>query len=239
MEYRERFYRDWVKSDLKKFRVSIEESDLFILCDKDLSQEAHTELFKLRKELEMYIQRDYLFKVTLVPHILKSDPPLIAKIMNDAATMYKVGPMAAVAGAFSQLIGEHLLNLGAKTVIVENGGDIFVKSSEPVSLGLYAGETSPFKDKIKFEVSAVNGLGICTSSYSVGPSFSFGIADAVAIISDSAAIADAAASYLGNRIKTKEDIEGVLNYEIDKKILKGIIICCEDKLGVYGDIKLL
>ena len=43
-----------------------------------------------------------------------------------AAEMAGVGPMAGVAGAIAEYVGKGLKTLGAREVIVENGGDIYI-----------------------------------------------------------------------------------------------------------------
>ena len=53
-----------------------------------------------------------------------------------------VGPMAAVAGTISQLCMGFLVKNGAKYVIIDNGGDLALKTDKDVVVGLYAGESS-------------------------------------------------------------------------------------------------
>jgi hypothetical protein len=81
--------------------------------------------------------------------------------------------------------------------------------------------------------------GICTSSGTVGPSISFGKADAVTIVSSSATFADAAASCIGNMIKSADDIHlGLKRCEAFPEV-KGVVIITGDKMGVYGDLELV
>ena len=61
--------------------------------------------------------------------------------MARAADTVGVGPMAAVAGAMAQLAVEAALRAGAEEVIVDNGGDIYLQTVEPVIIGLYPGES--------------------------------------------------------------------------------------------------
>ncbi len=155
--------------------------------------------------------------------------------MVQAANLCGVGPMAAVAGAIAEFVGRELLNYSSE-VIVENGGDIFIKSNKERMVSIFAGE-SPLSQKIilKIEVQK-NFIGICTSSGTVGPSLSFGEADAVTVISDSVLLADAAATALGNIIKSEEDIRKGLIYAQKIKGIKGVVIIKEDKMGLWGEI---
>ncbi|RLC36168.1 MAG: UPF0280 family protein, partial [Candidatus Nealsonbacteria bacterium] len=149
-----------------------------------------------------------------------------------------VGPMAAVAGAIAEFVGKELSNYSSE-VIVENGGDIFIKSDKIRKVSIFAGE-SPLSQKIIFEIKAQkNYIGICTSSGTVGPSLSFGKADAVTIISDSVSLADAAATAVGNIIKTKEDIDRGLSYAQKIQRVKGVVIIKDDKMGLWGDINFI
>jgi ApbE superfamily uncharacterized protein (UPF0280 family) len=213
-------------------------------CDRDIEQVALDKLRVLRTELEDYIDRHELFASSLRPLDCWADAPEVVRAMCRASSLYNVGPMASVAGVFSQIVGKELLKHSG-TVIVENGGDIFARSDIPLRLALYAGEASPFNNKVKFAVDAKSGVGVCTSSATVGPSFSFGKADAVvavadsAVVADAAGIADAAATFVANRIRSGGDIDRVLNEEMGRGILKGLIACSGDRIGFCGDIELI
>ncbi len=237
--YEERFYRARSKRvDLCRFEVKIKESDLLILCDLHLPDEAKSALAEARQGIEKTIAASPLFASALVPFDIQSDFPMI-HAMTEAGLLWNVGPMAAVAGAVSEFVGRALLRSKAASVFVENGGDIFAVSAEPVRFGLYAGEASPFRDKLTFAVCAKDGIAVCTSSGKVGPSLSFGKADAVVAVHHNAAIADAAATAVANRIKTPDDIARVVEQEQERGLLLGLIACCGDKLGMWGDLELV
>jgi ApbE superfamily uncharacterized protein (UPF0280 family) len=98
--------------------------------------------------------------------------------------------MASVAGFFSEKVGKFLAHY-SRDVIVENGGDIWMKSNRIRRVGIFAG-SSPFSQRIGLEIGPKRTpLGICTSSATVGHSLSFGKADAVVILAPSAILADA------------------------------------------------
>ncbi len=134
--YTRRFYREWVREDgLLTFDVKVDESDLKILCDRDLKNEALRALRKIRRDLEAYIDRDPSFLTAFEPYSVAADAPPFAAAMARAAVAWSVGPMAAVAGAVSQAVGESLLEQ-CSAVIIENGGDVYVKSEKPVKFAL-------------------------------------------------------------------------------------------------------
>ena len=236
--YEERTYRNLVKTDdLVQFEVIVKETDLLVRTERDLSKETRESVLKYRHQLETYIAMNPEFQKSLVP--LTDDPyaPEIAREMIETSRLACVGPMAAVAGAMAERVSKDLLKL-SKEVIVENGGDIYLATSKERTIGIYAGD-SPLSLKIGIVISPEETpLGICTSSGTVGPSLSFGKADAVCILSKSAALADAAATAAGNVIKEKKDIE--LGLRVGKEIagVQGILIIVQEKMGVWGKIKL-
>lgn len=235
--FEERRYRDQVSAEgFLRTVVSCKESDLFVLSRTDVKEEAGSLLLEARKAIESYIAIDNKFLTTLEPHEVRKGAPLIVRRMAEAAMMFGVGPMAAVAGAVSDHIGEQL----SGDVVIENGGDVFLRSERPVTFGLYAGEHSPFTGKVKFTVRS-NGkpLGVCTSSGTVGHSLSFGKADAVCVISKNATLADAAATAFCNMIKKNSDIEEVLAQARSFKEITGLIAAIDDRIGIWGEIELI
>ena len=162
-------------------------------------------------------------------------PPIVRNMLAKSK-ICGVGPMAGVAGAVSEFVGNDLLTQ-TENLIIENGGDIFIKSKNKLTVSVFAGE-SALSYKVNFIVKPENTpLGICTSSATVGPSLSFGIADAVCVISPSATLADAAASAIGNKVKSKKDIKTALDYGIKISGVIGIIIICGNDMGAIGEVE--
>jgi ApbE superfamily uncharacterized protein (UPF0280 family) len=223
---------------LVRSAVIEKESDLLILAEKALTGPAHEILKKVRKELEEYIAKNPKFAKTFRPYPVSLFSPGIIKLMSWAAKRANVGPMAAVAGAIAETIGKSLLKY-SKDVIVENGGDIFVKLSKPRRIGVYAGK-STFSEKIAIEISPNDTpLGICTSAGTVGHSVSFGAADAVLVTARSCALADAAATAIGNVVKSEETIEEGLNIAKKIKGLHGVLIIKNEVMGAWGTLKIV
>ena len=155
--------------------------------------------------------------------------------MTDASLQTNTGPMASVAGAFSQFIGNDILeNFNTDELIIEKGGDIFLKINKDICISIFAGE-SVFSEKIGIMVPAADSpLGICTSAGTVGHSVSFGKADAVVIACKNTLLADAWATKFANMLKEKSDINRIIEkIQKHKDILSSIIIK-DDKLGVCG-----
>jgi ApbE superfamily uncharacterized protein (UPF0280 family) len=236
--YEKRFYRDWAGDEaLHRVEIKIKESDLLILSDVEDRRAAEGALRRARADIERAIASNPDFAPSLEPVAVDADAPKIVRRMAEAGWFWNVGPMAAVAGAVAEAVGEKLLRRAGK-VLVENGGDIFARAPRSVRFALYAGEASPFAGKLAFEIDASDGVGVCTSSGRVGPSLSLGRADAVVAIHPNAAFADAAATAIANRIQTPGDVAAVVHTERARGALRGLIACMGDQLGVWGDLEL-
>ncbi|KUG23565.1 hypothetical protein ASZ90_006613 [hydrocarbon metagenome] len=239
MKHEERTYRSLINKDnLISYNVKIAESDLFISSDANQTKEVLESLGRYRQYLETYIRNHPEFRTSLVPLLDDNLAPPIVQDMLLKSKICGVGPMASVAGAISEFVGNDLLPY-SENVIIENGGDIFLKSKNELTVSVYAGE-SPLSYKINFVIKPEKTpLGVCTSSATVGPSLSFGNADAVCVISKSATLADAAASAIGNRVKSKNDIKTSLDFGINIPGVAGIIIILGNDMGAIGEVQLV
>jgi hypothetical protein len=236
--YQPRTYRHWIKDgDLVSFSATVKETDLYLRAQRKLKQEALQAILKYRTSLERYIEHHPTFLTSLKPLPVAKDAPKMVREMAESAQKVGVGPMAAVAGAIAEGVGRELIKLSTE-VIVENGGDIFLKILKRRLVGVYAGN-SPFTARIALQIEPEETpLGICTSSGRVGPSLSFGSADAVIVLSPSAALADAAATAIGNLIREASDIPKGIEFARGVAGIKGVVIIVEDKMGVWGEIKI-
>ncbi|MDK2897184.1 MAG: uncharacterized protein PWP04_1304 [Candidatus Atribacteria bacterium] len=237
MNYLERWYRDYMQAqDLVGFSVKIEESDLHFQANMDLTQLAKDTLEKERRNLKAYLRYHPQFATSLSPLSVSDFAPPVCQLMAWAGKEAQVGPMAAVAGAINERVGEVLLSQ-TNELIVENGGDLLVASNKRRTVSLYAGEESQFSFRLGIKLLP-GKWGIATSSGKVGPSLSFGKADAVVVVAHSAALADAWATSLANQVKKREDVEKVLKFSSSIKGIRGILVVWGDVLGVRGEIEL-
>ena len=237
-EYKERFYRRWSESkDLITQEIIVGETDIFVSAEKEIQEVAQGIVKKYRGELEAYIKEHPEFGSSLKPLGLDLSAPDIIKEMMRSSELAGVGPMASVAGAIAEYTGKQLLSY-SKQIIVENGGDIFVKSGRERTVSVFAGD-SPLSNKIFIKIKPQEtSLGICTSSGTVGHSLSFGKADACVIISKSTSLADAVATAACNKVQQKQDIRLALEFAISIKGVRGALIICGKDFGVLGDIEL-
>jgi ApbE superfamily uncharacterized protein (UPF0280 family) len=236
--YHPRFYRHWVQGrGLFSFHVVVKETDLYIRASSDLKTETHDLVLKYRSILEDYIKQHPLFSTSLEPLMVADNAPPIIREMAISAAKVSVGPMAAVAGAIVYFIAEELA-LKTHEIIIENGGDIYMKSHKDRTIAIYAGN-SPLSGKIGIKIKAgETPLSICTSSGTVGHSLSLGKADAVVVSSKSALLADAAATAIGNRINSPNDIKTGIKYASCIEDLLGVVIIKNDKIGIWGNLKI-
>lgn len=217
---------------------------MWIGVDPDSFQEemkaaALTKVKELRAILETYLLIDPVFGKTFEPRRVEPNAPEIVRIMAEAAERAGVGPMAAVAGAFSEAVGRYLMDrFDIQELVVENGGDIFLKINRNLLMSVFAGN-SPLSEKIGIEIPAEESpLGVCTSAGTVGPSVSFGKADAAMIVCKNTALADAFATGFGNRVKTPEDVQTVINQTEQFPEIRSAVLICRDKIGIRGKFEM-
>jgi len=229
--------------DLHYFHLNLKETDLAIGVDKEsytssLLSLCQQEVRKLRGDLETYISLHPGFHSSFVPLALRPGAPLLAVTMAQAAFQAGVGPMASVAGAFAQAVGEKLKPF-VRDVIIENGGDIYMDSASDRLVSVFAGH-SKFSYRIAIKVQAAeNPVGICTSSGTVGPSISLGKADAVVIKGMNTALADAVATGAANRIQTENDLLLAIDYVKTIKGITGILAIKDDRMAAWGNIEIV
>jgi ApbE superfamily uncharacterized protein (UPF0280 family) len=228
-------YRRAIAQRMINWRTEYKETELFICADSKLERLALDAVISLRNVLDAYIARYPEFAGSLVPLDPLPDAPAVAADMCRAAKAANVGPMAAVAGAFSEYVGREILKY-SKEVVVENGGDIFMKTDGERTVAVYAGN-SPLSMKLGLTIEP-GPVSICTSSGTIGPSLSFGHADAAVVVSHDAYLADACATRLGNELKTADDISRALDLIAEIPGVVGAVAVVGDKCGAVGDIRL-
>ena len=235
----ERTYRQRVKTeDLVSFHIAVKETDLWVSADRNLERKAEDLVFDCRTRLEDYISSHELFLTTLQSYPKDPFAPSMIKTMIEMTSQAGVGPMASVAGAIAQFVAEGLLQF-TDQVIVENGGDIFLKTLRPAIVSIYAGE-SPLSEKFGLKIPTQQmPLGICSSSGTIGHSLSMGVADLVCTIASSAVLADGASTALCNRIKNKTDLEEIPHWAGRIPGIMGGIAIMGDSMIPWGDVELV
>lgn len=231
------------KSELISARVCVEETDLHILSDCKIEGAARELVLQARLQLQSYIARHPEFARSLVPLSLDGAAPPLIRQMMEAAHDAEVGPMAAVAGAVAAFVGRQLLHKGAAEVIVENGGDIFINRNKDATIAIFAGQ-SPLSYNVGIKIAEGRmPCGVCTSSGTVGHSLSFGDADSVTVLAENVALADAAATRLGNEVGKgkggKEGVNRALAAARSIPDISGVVVICNEVIGATGEVELV
>ena len=205
-----------------------------ICCEKFDAVTA--EIVRQRRILEDYIDHHPGFRRSLKPLDLLAGAPDVAQSMVWAARLVGVGPMAAVAGAMAQRAGQAALEAGAREVIVENGGDIYIRAVEPVIIGLKTGMTD-LGDRLAFSLKADDTpISICSSSGKMGHSMSMGECDLATVVAKDAALADAAATRAANLVSNVDDIDPALGNIAGIEGVDGVMIIKGARVGIAGKL---
>ena len=238
MVHRRRTYRSRTRPEgLVEFRVRVGETNLQILAERDLSGTARSLAREARAELHRYRKLDPRFFETLEPHDVPGEAPPLVREMARAGGLAGVGPMAAVAGAIAERVGRGLIAESTE-VVVENGGDVFMKTARPRRVAVFAG-SSPLSMKLALDIApGETPLGVATSSATVGPSVNYGKADAAVVLAPNAALADAAATALGNRVRSRGDLEPALAWALGIEGVRGARVVLGDQFAAQGGINL-
>lgn len=244
MEYKDRTYRNQFSDSLESFSVNYKETDLWIGTDRgsysrSMQQYALDIVRQAREEMDAYLKIDPKYRTSLIPYSPANGAPLIFQLMSQASLRAGIGPMSAVAGAFDKLVADALCgHFGCTDIVVENGGDIYAKVSHDLDISVFAGQ-SPLSEKVGIHIPAqAFPLGICTSSGTVGPSLSFGKADAMMIVCRDVLLADSYATAMANRIQTVDDLQPVIDLCSTNTDILGALAVKDDRMAICGEFEL-
>ncbi|MCW8802351.1 MAG: UPF0280 family protein [Candidatus Bathyarchaeota archaeon] len=213
------------------------ESDCTIVSDKKAGIEtAKTSIKRNLQLLEEYIKKNPRFLFSLAP-VPVTEGPEVAHLMAQASKKAKVGPMAAVAGVIADLAVKDMVDSGCKVAVVEDGGEAYAVSNQPIDVGFAAGH-EPLSKEMGFRLKEFP-VGVATSSGKFSHAFSFGDADAVTIFAVNAGLADAAATAVANLI-TGEDVEATIKKGVNAALsiegVKGVFILYREIVGKGGQV---
>lgn len=222
---------------LVRFEVSVKESDLLVFAERDLSGAVRDILIDERARLERYIREVPGFQHSLVPLAVPVSAPRIVREMAAAGAACGVGPMAAVAGAVCDAVARAL---GGQTgeLLIENGGDLFVRVARERVVGIFAGGGGGPRLGLRVRPGR-GGPGICTSSGRIGHSLSLGDSAAATVVAASSALADAAATAVGNRVRGAQGVRAGLAAARGVPGVLGAVILRGGELGAWGDVELV
>ncbi len=226
----------WCTFTMQRMHFKLCESSVSVLCDVDGGFEAAVrEVSRCRAEVLAYARRNPEILHSLEPVEVEREAPDVVKLAALAAFKAGVGPMAALPGAIAEMAAQALLKLGATTAVVENGGEIAVATLvKPTVVLLKIGMESAVGQLALMVEPSATPLGIATSSARYGHSLSFGTADAVLVVAENAALADAAATAICNA--TSEGVNAALARAEEIDGVEGILILHGDEVALWGEL---
>jgi ApbE superfamily uncharacterized protein (UPF0280 family) len=145
--------------------------------------------------------------------------------------------MAAVAGALADLAIEDMKQEGCEVAVVEDGGEIAAASNRPIDVAVAAGE-EPLSKRFGFRLTEFP-IGVATSSGRFSHAVSFGDAEAAVVFCKNAALADAAATAVGNVVKGEDAQVGIqagINRGLSIEGVEGVLILFKGQVGTAGKI---
>jgi len=222
---------------LFKHAFRYKESDCTIVSDKKSGIEtAKTSIKQNLELLEEYVKKNPRFLFSLAP-VPATEGPEIARLMAQAAQKAKVGPMAAIAGVIADLAVRDMVDSGCKVAVVEDGGEAYAVSNQPIDVGFAAGH-EPLSKEMGFRLKQFP-VGVATSSGKFSHAFSFGDADAVTIFAVNAGLADATATAVANLI-TGDNREKIIKKGVNAALsiegVKGVFILYRELVGKGGHV---
>jgi len=218
------------------FRIVDGETDLLLFGSRSLPGKAAQWVHEAREQITGYIRSHAGFRESLVPLPDDACAPDVVRTMLRAGIRARLGPMASVAGAIAEFTARRLLP-HVPEIIAENGGDVFFRTDRPQRFGIVAESArNPLLHIEVGEAEAGAGMGVCTSSGTLGPSMNFGRADAVTIIARDTALADALATATSNRVRRRRDIGPALDWALEHGA-EGAVIIAFDRVAAIGAVR--
>ncbi len=226
-----------IKNKLFKRAFRFKESDCTIIADTvEGIETATSSIQRNRTLLEEYIRENPIFLHSFEPVSFEYGPEVV-RLMTEAAEKACVGPMAAVAGVLADLAVKDMITAGCKVAVVENGGEVYAISNQPIDIAFAAGD-EPLSREMGFRLKNFP-IGVATSSGRFSHAFSYGDADAVTIFAINAGLADAVATAVANMI-TGDNVTEVIKGGIEKALsingVSGVFILYHGIVGKAGQV---
>lgn len=221
------------------FQVVVEQTDLWVVAECDLSRTVHALVNECRGRLSAYIAWHPEFLTSLRPVEVGPDAPDIVQDMARAGQACGVGPMAAVAGAVAQWVAKRVV-AQSPNLLVENGGDLFLYSTRERVIGLLSDPVQGMGLGVRLTPRDFP-CSLCSSSASIGHSLSLGRGDLVVTRAKSAHLADAAATALSNILQDPDDLTFVMEQArcLADHGLLGVFAQHGEQVGVWGEMELV
>ncbi|MBO3840528.1 MAG: UPF0280 family protein [Candidatus Brockarchaeota archaeon] len=226
------------RNGLFYLRTTYKEADLLIASESISTINIGLSRFiEERNSIQSFLDKNPEFIYALEPLDFKGELPLAISLSVESSKKAGVGPMASLPGALADLALESMLRSGAENAIVENGGEISMKMNRKTIVGVYTGRI--FNFGLILDNSSYGKIGISTSSSRVSHALSFGDADAVVVIAENAALADAVSTRVGNAVKSgcSQSMEEAVKLACSINGVKGCVVYSNDLISFGGNVK--
>lgn len=230
-----RYRRRVAAGDLVAFEVALAETDLLVLAERAMHEEARAAGRSARREVESHGALHAEFLRARRPLERPGNASGVVGAMYDAASVAGTGPMAAVAGAIAEAVARALSERGGD-VVVENGGDVYMISGAERTVAIDAGD-SPWRGRVAL-VLPPGEWSVCTSSGTVGHSESAGRADAAVVAARDGALADAVATATANRVREPGEAQAAVEWALALDGVEHVLVVCGGELATAGRLQL-
>lgn len=185
-----------------------------------------------RREIERQVRRDTFFLTTMEPYVPDDPGPLVLRMCR-AAEAAGVGPMATVAGAVAQAALEAMYAEGCRHGWVDNGGDVALVLDRPVTMEVF--HQPGARDAFGLVLGPTEGaVGVCSSSGRLGHSISLGNSDVALAMADSAVLADALATSIGNRVTGPGSLDTCFDHVKTVPGILGALAMLDGQAAMFG-----
>ena len=223
-------------SEFVRTRFEVGETAVTIAADGRHVCRATEAILRTRRDIVDQISDDPYFLTTFEPYDCPRSASDTVRRMCDAAGRAGVGPMATVAGTVAQTALEAMMEDGCTHGWVDNGGDLALTLERPVTVEVFCEPGSP--DAFALVLPPTDGVhGVCASSGRLGHSISLGDADVAVAQCDSAVLADALATALGNSVRSDEDLSRCFEPFAGTAGLVGGMVLRDGNVGMYGRLE--
>jgi len=140
-------------------------------------------------------------KKSLKLEVEEAFPDVVRRMIEATKKMEEpdLTPLAAVAGAASDVVADFIFCRGGTKIIVDNGGDVAIRlrEGEVARVGVKT-EIDTKDPAYLFTIDPTMGIGGVATSGLGGRSLTKGIASAATVLSETGSFSDAAATVIGN-----------------------------------------
>jgi ApbE superfamily uncharacterized protein (UPF0280 family) len=215
-------------------KVEIAETAATIAADGIYVEPALDAIKSARSEIVRQVTKDRFFLTTMEPYEPENPGPVVRR-MCDAAREAGVGPMATVAGTIAQVAMEAMIARGCTHGWVDNGGDVSLILGSPVTMEIFHDPTSSTASGMILE-PCDSPIGICSSSGRLGHSISLGDADISLVMAESAIIADALATAIGNRVSDNVSLSSCFDPYKSVPGWMGGLVMMDGAVAIHGKL---